>query len=125
MAYVEEEIPAEFVATISKKRTTGAVVLRKYDEKEKQRRIIKYGGGCFAAAIISIFIPLLHFVLVPGFLIASITMVVINSRSANIESAKAKCPECSGSFVISKVKPEFPIEDVCASCHHKITIDKT
>ncbi len=122
MSYVEEEIPAEFIATVSKKKTTGLVITRCYDEKERSRRILKYGGGCFAAAIFSIFLPILHFILVPGFLIASVAMVVVNSRPSNIEAAKAKCPECDVDFVISKGKPEFPMDDVCASCHHKITI---
>lgn len=124
MAYLEEEIPAEFVAQINQKKTIGLVITRKYDEKERNRRILKYSGGCVGAAIISIFIPLLHFILVPGFFIAAIAFAVINSRPANIERAKAKCPECGVDFVISKGKPVFPIEDVCASCHHKITISK-
>lgn len=124
MSYVEKEIPAEFVSVTNQKKTKGVVILREYDEKEKKHRILKYGGGCFAAAILSIFIPLLHFILVPGFLIAAVTMVIINSRPANIESAKAKCPECGVDFVISKGKPVFPMDDVCASCHHKIIINK-
>jgi hypothetical protein len=125
MGYIDEEIPATFTSHTSQKSTTGVVITRRYDEKERNRRMIKYGGGCFLAAIFSIFLPLIHFVLVPGFLIAAITMVVINSRPANIESAKAKCPQCGVDFVISKGKPVFPLEDVCASCHHKITINKT
>lgn len=124
MSYIEKEIPAEFVSVIDQKKSKGTVVLREYDAKEKRHRIIKYGGGCFAAAILSIFIPLLHFILVPGFLIASVVMVIINNRPSNVESAKAKCPACGVDFVISKGKPEFPIDDVCASCHHKIIINK-
>ena len=123
--YTEQEIPAEFISAINKKKSSGVVITRKYDEKERNRRIIKYSGGSFAAAILSIFIPLLHFVLVPGFIIASIAFAVFYSRPANIERAKAKCPECGVDFVISKGKPVFPIDDVCASCHHKITINKS
>lgn len=125
MAYTEQEIPAEFTSLINQKKTTGIVITRQYDENERNRRILKYSGGCLAAAIVSIFIPLLHFVLVPGFFIAAIAFAVINSRPANIERANAKCPQCGDDFVISKGKPVFPIEDVCANCHHKITINKT
>lgn len=124
MSYVEQEIPAEFTSSINQKKSQGAVILRSYDEKERNQRMIKYGGGCLIAAIGSIFIPLLHFVLVPGFIIAAVVLVAINNRPANIERAKAKCPECGMDFVISKGKPVFPIEDICASCHHKITISK-
>ncbi len=124
MAYTEQEIPAEFVSISNQKKTSGVVITRQYDEKERNRRILKYSGGCVVAAIVSVFIPLVHFVLVPGFFIAAIAFAVINSRPANIERAKAKCPQCGSDFVISKGKPVFPIEDICASCRHKITINK-
>jgi len=125
MAYVDQEIPAEFVSAINKKKSSGVVILRKYDEKERLNRTIKYGAACLIGAAVSVFLPLLHFVLVPGFIIAAIAVAVINNRPSNIHRAKAKCPECSVDFVISKGKPVFPIDDVCASCHHKITITKS
>lgn len=125
MAYIEQEIPAEFVSVINQKKSQGIVITRKYDEKERNRRMIKYSGGSLVASIISVFIPLLHFVLVPGFIIAAIVFAVYYSRPANIERAKAKCPECGVDFVISKGKPLFPLDDVCGSCHHKITINKS
>lgn len=125
MAYVEEEIPAEFVSVINNKKSKGIVVLRKYDEKDRMNRTIRYGAACLIGAAVSAFLPLLHFVLVPGFIIAAVIVAVISNRPANIERAKAKCPECAVDFVISKGKPVFPLEDVCGSCHHKITINKT
>ena len=124
MAYIEKEIPAKFISVKNQKKSSGVVITRLYDEKERNSKILKYAGGSLVASIISIFIPLLHFVLVPGFIIAAIVFAVYYSRPANIERAKAKCPECGVDFVISRGKPVFPIQDVCASCHHKITISK-
>lgn len=55
IAYVEEEIPAEFVSVINNKKSKGIVVLRKYDEKERMN-----GAACLIGAAASAFLPLLH-----------------------------------------------------------------
>jgi hypothetical protein len=125
MAFIDKEIPATFTDDISKESNKGFVIVRTLDEKEKNRRILKYGGGCFLGAFFSIFLPILHFILVPGFIIAGVAMIIINSRPANIDSAKALCPHCKVNFVISKGKPQFPMDDICGSCHRKIIIETT
>ena len=123
MSFTDQEIAAKFTDVISSKSSKGSLFIRTYDEKERNKRMLKYGGGCFLAAIFSIALPILHFILVPGFLIAAVYMVIVNSRPSELNSAKAKCPHCGVDFQISKGKPQFPIEDICGSCHRQIIVE--
>lgn len=122
MSFVDKSVSVSLTDPISKMVTYGTVIIRSYDPKEKRRRMIRHSGGCFLAACASVFIPIFHFFLVPGFLIASVVMIIIYSQPDQLNSAQALCPHCHSNFLLSKGKPEFPIEDICATCHRKIEI---
>ncbi|MEO5970783.1 MAG: hypothetical protein ABIQ95_12725, partial [Bdellovibrionia bacterium] len=48
----------------------GLIRVQSWNKKERLIRAFKFGGLCWVAAGLSVFIPLLHFILVPGFFIA-------------------------------------------------------
>lgn len=62
------------------------------------QRIARAFGGLiasWAAAIVSIFIPVAHFILVPGFLVLGVTWAVLRSRERErLLRLRGICPRC-------------------------------
>ena len=62
------------------------------------QRLARALGGliaCWAAAIVSIFIPLAHFILVPGFLVLGVTWAVVRGRERErLLQLRGTCPRC-------------------------------
>lgn len=62
------------------------------------QRLARALGGliaCWAAAIVSVFIPLAHFVLVPGFLVLGVTWAVVRGRERErLLQLRGTCPRC-------------------------------
>jgi hypothetical protein len=51
--------------------------------------------GCWAAAIVSVFIPVAHFFLVPGFLVLGVVWAVARSRERQrLLGLRGTCPRC-------------------------------
>jgi hypothetical protein len=53
------------------KKSKGKLRIQHWDQQERIARAFKWFGLFFGLAIVCIFIPLLHFILVPSFLIAT------------------------------------------------------
>jgi hypothetical protein len=72
---------------------------------------------------ISVFVPVLHILLVPLGLI--ITIFISRSRfktSAIILSGEGTCPACDGPFRIMKRAYNLPFGDICEKCSRNVSI---
>ena len=70
--------------------------IRKLTTAERTKRGIKSGGAFFGLAVLSIFIPVLHFFLVPTFLLLSVYYSVTKIRNENCLSLHdVTCPVCN------------------------------
>lgn len=82
---------------------------------QKLFRAFKRSGLFFGLAVVSVLIPMLHFVLVPAFLIVSIVMFVKTMSETKIATAlEGECPSCHkkidlvGAFKLSGSKESCP-----------------
>ena len=67
-----------------------------FDDAERLKRALSRLGLCWLAALGSVFIIILHWVLVPGFVIAGPIMAVSAYRTNRIATkASGICPVCS------------------------------
>lgn len=120
----DTEIKIVIKSEYSDKSAEGIVVRREFDQKIRARRAMRTGGILFGLAFLSIAVPILHFVLVPLFLIATpIGALMAYGIESQFVEARAKCPECQCDFKIAKGKPVFPYKDVCATCHRAVIIE--
>lgn len=63
---------------------------------ERIERSLKIFGVLFALAVFSIVIPIFHFILVPGFLLAAFIFTFIRFKEISyIDLTKFNCPKCS------------------------------
>jgi hypothetical protein len=103
--------------------THAAATVRHYDTGERVRRALKIGGILLALACVTVFIPIAHFVLVPGFFLASIVFFLRRlSESRKIVRVHGPCPRCSTEqdFEIDKAPLSGEIELTCVSCRNRV-----
>ncbi len=106
---------------------TGQVVLAKIHSSVRMRKAIKSFFIFFGLAIASIFVPILHFFLVPGFLILSIFMAInAYSDSQEIANLDLKCAKCGTSVTLAEKRQEqYPFWVKCPSCQTEYRIEKS
>ena len=108
-------------------RTTGTrVQLRIFDHRERVRRGVTALGVAWAAAIGSVFIPIAHFLLVPGFFLYGLYELRARLRTeALLELADGECPDCglAQRFELSG-RWSTPAETKCRQCSRRLVIDR-
>ena len=74
----------------------------KENAQERMIRALKMGGLCWGFALVSILIPLAHFVLVPSFLIAGpIVGMYFYRLESMVIGGSGNCPACQKPFQIA------------------------
>jgi hypothetical protein len=113
------------VSPLTGSRVAGQVRMRHWDKKDRTRRALKFWGACWALALVSVIFPLVHFVLVPGFLLAGpLVAWIVSTQASQVLGGEAKCPDCGASLPISPAADKWPLDDLCAQCHHRLKIEK-
>lgn len=79
------------------------------------KRAGKTAAVLFLLAIASAPIPPIHWVLVPGFLIASIIAFFVRLGTSALVSGDVQCPKCQQSFPLERQPPTWPL---ALTCHH-------
>lgn len=75
--------------------TTGTLSYMVYTKQQRVARAAKIMGIFWGLAVVTLFIPLAHFVLVPGFFIAGPIVAYSRYRITEIvDKANGECPTC-------------------------------
>jgi hypothetical protein len=87
----------------------------------RRQRILRAAGvlvACWGIGVVSILIPLLHFILVPGFLIAGPVLAIRRlGEKVTVLGARGTCPACTREQefgVRSRWREELPV--TCQAC---------
>lgn len=105
--------------------TEGEVFLQSWNHRERMMRALMFGAGCFGLAICSLPIMGLHFILVPGFLIATPFVAVAAYRQPSVVlGGLAPCPKCRAPLSIVRQKVNWPLKDVCSICYENVKIEE-
>ncbi|MBK9293937.1 MAG: hypothetical protein IPM57_05755 [Oligoflexia bacterium] len=123
MNLVEEKIILSKEGLTNK--TDGVLNIQLLSQKERLVRALKFGGMCWGAAIFSVFLPILHFFLVPGLLLAGpVVVFIVYKQTKLILSGSGECSSCKESLNIQKSFYRFPLSIVCNKCNNSITCMK-
>lgn len=94
--------------------------------RSRQDRLVRAAQGwgiCWGAAIVAVFMPLLHFILVPSLLLAGPVVASFRWReTATVLGVRGTCPGCGAAFDASlkmPAKPEIPWR--CPACGRPLT----
>lgn len=119
-----QEISALIVA--AEKHEDAKVYLLEWTQKQRLFRAVKALFIFWGLAIVSILIPLLHFILVPlFFLIGLIVPFFTYSKTTTILGGVGKCPFCSKKFDITATNNSWPLNDLCTHCRRHLQIIKS
>ncbi|GEM_PF-649147 len=121
-----DKVPVRLVKSGSSTSTAGEIEIQYWEKRERTLRALKFTGLCWAAAFISIALPIVHFVLVPAFLLLGpIVGLGVLNRESQILRGSGLCPHCQAPFVIAKAPNQLPLSDVCTSCRAEVLVEQT
>jgi hypothetical protein len=98
------------------------------DELSAGRRIgraLKGFGAWFAAAVVCVFIPIAHFVLVPGCLLGAFVVLVLRLRTRSlVVGAHGTCPDCGAEQDLDVLGPwrGEARSLACRACHRALEL---
>jgi hypothetical protein len=119
---MEKTLQVELVSAAGK-RTKGEVRAKYYDKGERYERALKVFGLLWGIALFCVIIPLAHFVLVPGFLLAGpVAAYFFYNQTDIILDGSGDCPACGKPFKAARASIHWPIDDVCSECHNSVEI---
>jgi len=103
----------------------GEVFIQEYDEKARLKRALKMLGLCWAGALAAVFLPIVHFVLVPGLFLGGVFLAVyMHGIHSLVLGGEGVCPNCEKILPIAKGLDQWPLEDVCTACRSGVKIEK-
>jgi len=95
MASIERDVPVKLYI-FGMPRQDGTARVRRRDAGERSARALRAGGLLLGLAVLSVFIPIAHFVLVPGFLLAAPFFAIRRLRERDsIVALSGTCPRCN------------------------------
>ena len=107
--------------------TSGAATVLQFDRAERIARAGKGLAMAWGAALVSVFIPVAHFLLVPGFFLAGLLVFGKRMRRrAVVDTVRGACPDCNHeqTFDVSS-NWRLPMHLTCANCSRLLTAMRT
>ena len=88
-----------------------------WDSPERTKNALRTLGMMLTFTFLSIFIPLLHFILVPTLFIASFVLAMDKfGEKVRNEGGTGECPKCHQTFKVQPSKWGTRITNVCDHC---------
>jgi flagellar biosynthesis protein FlhB len=97
------------------------------DSSHRTMRALKKAGVFFGIAVVSVLVPMLHFVLVPGFLIVSgVVFAKTMSETKIATSIEAVCPNCKQTMGLHGIFKMSGTKETCPNCRQllKVSFDE-
>lgn len=103
----------------------GEVRIKTFNQKERIVRGLKFLGIFWGSAILAVFIPMLHFILVPLlFLVGIIVAAFVSQTKSVVLGGESVCPKCESFLPIVRSSDQWPLSDLCSHCRTTVTISK-
>src|SRR4051794_18352309 len=91
------------LTTPDEKSGAGTALIQEWSQKERSRRALRMLGILWGLMLISVLIPVAHFVLVPAFFLAGpIVAFIVHDQRKAIVGGEGICPQCGKPFTIAK-----------------------
>jgi hypothetical protein len=100
------------------------VRLESFDRAGRVRRAAIGLAQSWGIAIVSIFIPVAHFFLVPGFFIAGVVIAVRRlGMETIVRGARGTCPDCGMEQTLDlPTRWDPPLDVDCRHCHRRLQL---
>ena len=112
------------VKTRDGKSSSGKVIVQRWSRKGRVRRSLKILGFIWILAVLSVFLPIAHFILVPVFFIAGpIVAHFIYKQESAVVGGESLCPNCGKQLPIVSGPNKWPLEDLCSNCQTHVLVE--
>ncbi len=106
-------------------REPATVEVQMWGLPQRRLRCLRTLGIWWGLALVSIAVPILHFILVPLFLLIGLVAApVAMQRKSMVLGGKGRCPFCAEPFVIVAHPDRWPLRDICTACHRHVSIER-
>lgn len=96
-----------------------ALSVNKFSLLNRIRRSLKIFGILLLAAIVSVFIPVIHFLLVPAFVISAFVVAVIRFNQVSyVDLTGFNCPKCSQPLNETEIYQNKKANFLKVYCYH-------
>lgn len=104
----------------------GFVILSKISKHRRVQKAVRNIAICWALMIAGAFVPMLHFIFVPGFFLLGLFMAA-NGYVDDIEisSGEYVCAKCSSPVALARHDDQWPIWSRCETCKVDVGIEKS
>jgi hypothetical protein len=92
-----------------------------YSQQEKTKRSLQRLFGFWGIAVLSILVPVAHFVLVPAFLIIAPFLAYKSYKEdVHLEACEISCPECGKNGTFAENSGQWPLHNNCPHCMNRV-----
>ena len=110
-------------STFSGETTNGEIIIVEYSRAQIISKTLRNTILALLITALLLFIPLLHFLLVPIGIITTIGIFIRTSGTRSIiTSGHAPCPACGETIMLAKRNYRMPLKDICENCHREVVI---
>lgn len=107
------------------KQSDGLIVVKGFGKSARMWRAIKALLICWFIAAFCILVPILHFVLVPAFLLVGVFMFFHQmSVTTHLISGSVRCPSCQNEMSLKPMAFDWPKREICTNCRSDLTLEK-
>ncbi len=121
-----QEVQIVYVRADDRPASEGELIFTRYHSGERLSRAAKALLGCWAAAGVTVLIPIAHFVLVPGFFIAGPVLAYTRYQAERTSDAvKVDCPSCCQKVTVEmEASEKLPVYKYCPHCRVNLHISE-
>lgn len=103
----------------------GTASVQELTSSDCMKRALKTLGIFWGIGVAGVFLPVVHFIIVPtALLLGPIFAIRTYRQKTMISDVKALCPQCKAVLKIDKTAGQWPLKDFCQGCRNQIKIDK-
>jgi len=110
---------------VGKQHATGEVRIARWTGSARLVRAMKMLGVLWGLGVVSVLVPVAHFLLVPAFLLAGPIAAFMRWRQeSSILGGQGACPACSADMTLEASADEWPLFRICETCRASVRIEK-
>lgn len=104
---------------------TGFVNIHLFNSSERLTETFKKLGIFWGISLVSVLIPVFHFVSVPLFFILGIFFAVQTFKSVGrVIDGEAVCPHCQNKVLIKPAGVQWPLTEICQNCARVVRMNR-
>lgn len=107
------------------RRSEGFVYIKHFSPPERMTQALKKLGLFWGTALVSVLIPVFHFVTVPLFLLLGLFFAQRSYKSeGRVLGGETRCPHCQTEVHVKPAELQWPISEICQSCARVVRMER-